>query len=236
VKVWKNVGMELRDPETGGWVLCDDGRFDPIYEHLAGRGVAVLMHIGEPLACWTSLAEMERQGSPHLGYYRNNPQWHWHGRADVPSHAQLMAARDRVMEKHPSLTVVGAHYGSHEYDLAEVAERFDRYPNYRVDTSGRLGDLALRTAEDRDGVRDFHRRYADRILWGIDWVMSQPLSGRPKVVDALLDRYDRERRFYETGETLDFGGSTVRGLDLSDDVLAAVRCETATKTYGVFKD
>lgn len=33
------------------------------------------------------------------------------------------------------------HIGSLEYDVSEVAKRFERYPNFAVDVSARLGDL-----------------------------------------------------------------------------------------------
>jgi hypothetical protein len=103
-KIWKNVGMELKSP-AGGYVLPDDPILDPIYAHLAKRGWTLLAHIAEPLACWQPLDP----ASPHYSYYKDNPQWHMHGRSDVPSHQQLMAARDHVLEKHPKLRFVGAH-------------------------------------------------------------------------------------------------------------------------------
>jgi predicted TIM-barrel fold metal-dependent hydrolase len=233
-KVWKNVGMELRDPASGGFVFVDDPRFTPIFEHLAARGCPALMHIGEPLACWRALDP----ASPHYGYYKSCPQWHWFGRTDVPSHEQLMAARDRVLERHPGLHVIGAHYGSHEYDVGEVARRFDRYANFTVDTSARMGDIAMQTRHDREAVRRFFIRYADRLLWGVDWVFSQPASAmsadqRHGAAEALRRTYDTERRFFTTDEQLTIAGQPVRGLALPADVAHKLMLGNARRIYGV---
>ncbi|MFW5814391.1 MAG: amidohydrolase family protein [Spirochaetota bacterium] len=175
VKAWKNIGMELRRAD-GSWVMIDDPLFDPIYAFLARESVPMVMHIGEPLACWEPLDER----SPHYTYYRDHPQWHLCGRTDVPSHADLVAARDRVLAKHPELRVVGAHLGSLEYDVGEVAERLDRYPNFAVDISARLGDLMRQRASD---VAEFLTRYADRVIFGTGRVefarQSSPGLGLP---------------------------------------------------------
>jgi predicted TIM-barrel fold metal-dependent hydrolase len=237
VKVWKNVGMELRDPATGAYVFVDDARFDPVFAHLARTGRPTLMHIGEPLACWRPLDP----DCPHFGYYSANPQWHWHGRPHVPSHAALMAARDRVMERHPDLVLIGAHYGSHEYDLNEVAARFERFPNFLVDTSARTGDLARHVARDRDAVRSFFAQYAGRILWGVDWVFTKPFSATaasdPARAAALLANvkagYERELAFFTTDAEMQIGKTTARGLGLSDSVRERVMRGNARSVYGL---
>ncbi len=238
-KIWKNVGMDLRDADAS-FVFCDDDRFDPIYEHLAAIGKPLLMHIGEPLACWQSLDEMEAAGSPHLGYYRACPEWHWHGRADVPSHARLIASRDRVCQKHPALTVIGAHYGSLEFDLDEVASRLRRYPNVHVDTSARMGDIAIQAAANRAKVRDFFSEFANRILWGLDWVMTQPLGDlEPNRAKATLDRlataYGEERRFFLTDDLIVSGSTCVEGLALDEATADRLFVRNAQQVYGVFE-
>ncbi len=231
-KVWKNIGMDLRDPATGDFVLIDDPRFEPIFAHLAQAKIPLLMHIGEPLACWRPLDER----SPHFSYYRDNPQWHWHARADVPSHEHLMAVRDRIIERHPTLTVIGAHYATHEYDFAELARRFDRYPNFRVDTSARLADAALLAARDYPATRSFFIHHADRILWGIDWVLSRPPSTvsedrRKNLAVGLRQRYELEWRFFATDDEMTINGNIVRGLALPADALRKIFFENAAETY-----
>jgi Amidohydrolase len=231
-KVWKNVGMDLRDPVSGAYVLVDDERFNPVFAYLQKIARPLLMHIGEPMACWSALDP----ASPHYAYYSKNPQWHWHGRSDVPSHPQLMAARDRVIERFARLTVIGAHFGSLESDFTALAERFDRYPNFFVDTSARLGDVALLARRDYNATKEFFIRYADRILWGIDWVVIQPTSQLPlerreQLQRSLRHQYELEWRFYSTDDELLIDNRPTRGLKLSADVLKRTFADTARRIY-----
>ena len=156
VKIWKEVGMEIKDRQ-GRFILPDDPLFDPIYAFLAKRGKPLLAHLAEPLDAWRPLDPE----SVHYGYYSKNPEWHLHGRGGFPSHAELVASRDRILERHPRLTVIGAHLGSLEHDVDELARRLDRYPNFSVDCSARTADL---TRQPPDKVRAFLVRHQDRVL------------------------------------------------------------------------
>jgi predicted TIM-barrel fold metal-dependent hydrolase len=227
-KVWKNIGMEIRKP-SGEFLMIDDPLFDPIYEYLARSGRTLLMHIGEPLACWQPLEE----GKPHYGYYRDHPEWHMYTKPQYPSHQEIIAARDRVLAKHPRLRVVGAHLGSLEYDVAGIAKRLDAYPNFAVDTSARMGDLAF---QDRETVRQFVKAYQDRVLWGTDMVMREALSGMPdEDRQARLEWaegvWQREFRYYETAEMFQVARREVQGLALSPEVLEKLYHSNAAKWY-----
>ena len=229
-KVWKNIGMEVRNPE-GDLVLVDDPLFEPIFAHRAKIQKPLLMHIAEPLACWQPLT----QESPHREYYTNNPEWHMYGRQDMPSHARLIASRDAVLAKHPTLRVIGAHLGSLEYDVAEVARRLERYPNFAVDISARLGDLMY---QDGERVREFFDRFADRILFGTDIVARTPHSSltpsdRAQQIATLEDSYADHFRYFNTDEVLTHRGATTRGIHLSDEVLEKFYRANARQWYAL---
>lgn len=227
-KVWKNLGMEVRTP-AGDWLMVDDPLFEPIFTHLERLDIPLLTHIAEPLACWRPLSE----AGPHQAYYQRHPEWHMHGRDDVPSHERLIAARDAVVERHPRLRVIGAHLGSLEYDVAEVAKRLERYPNFAVDTSARLGDLM---AQDGEAVRAFFLRYADRILFGTDVVMRAAHSGLPaaerdRQLAQLAASYDDHARYFETDQSLRHGGVSGRGIHLPEHVLERLYRRNALDWY-----
>src|SRR4051812_48033696 len=57
IKVWKNVGMQLRD-STGKLVMLDDARLKPVFDYMESRGIALLDHQGEPYNCWLPLDKM----------------------------------------------------------------------------------------------------------------------------------------------------------------------------------
>ena len=121
VKIWKEVGLELKRPD-GAFLLPDDSILDPVYAHLASRRKPLLAHLAEPREAWLPL---DPKGV-HYGYYSRNPQWHLYGKPEFPSHARLMDARDHILAKHPSLVVIGAHIGSLEYDVDEAAKRLEQ--------------------------------------------------------------------------------------------------------------
>lgn len=228
VKIWKNVGMEDRTP-AGDFLHSDDSVFDPIYAWLTKHERPLLMHIAEPLACWLPLDP----ASPHYGYYCKNPKWHMHGREDIPSHATIIAARDRMMAKHPNLRVIGAHFGSMEYDLNEIAKRLDAFPNFAVDTSARLADFAM---HDRTKCIDFIERYQDRILWGTDPVIGPPKEGesdaeRQKVWAWMRSVYETEFAFYGSGADVTINKQTRRGLGLSELLQQKLFADNARRWY-----
>lgn len=232
VKVWKNVGMELRDPATGDWVYVDDPRFDPVFRYLESRGTPLLTHIAEPIAAWSPLDPR----NPHYGYYSHAKQWHWFGRTDVPSHDRLIASRDALLERYPKLPLVGLHLGSQEHDLSAVAERLRRYPQYRVDTGGRIGDMAVHAAERPGVLREFLREFAGRVFWGVDWVITKPWTELPdeqqaRQAEAIGRHYALERRFYETTNALTVGPVATVGLGLSGELLEMLRWKAAWGFY-----
>lgn len=227
-KVWKNIGMSARKP-SGEFLMVDDPIFDPIYAYLARSGRTVLMHIGEPLACWQPLDEND----PHYAYYSAHPAWHMYGKAGYPSYQELMDARDHVLAKFPQMRVVGAHLGSLEYSVKEIAKRLDRYPNFAVDTSARTKDLAC---QDREAVRAFFSTYADRVLFGTDAVIRESHRAmsqeeRSAALAGMAERYEREFAYYERDREMEVAGRTVRGLGLATGVLEQLYYGNAARWY-----
>lgn len=229
VKIWKNVGMEVIKP-SGQYLMVDDPIYDPIYDFLEQQNTTLLLHIGEPRSCWLPLDD---PADPHYGYYSQNPQWHMYGRNDMPSHQDLIDARDRMVAGHPGLRVIGAHMASLEYDVNAVAQRLDEFPNFAVDTSARLLDLAL---QDTASVRAFVERYRDRILFGTDIVDSTPWSSLP--ADDIADKAPRtqtrianELAWYEQSTDMTIRDRTVRGLGLAPDLLEDIVKNNAERWY-----
>ena len=227
-KVWKNIGMELKD-EDGQFVQIDHPIFSPILEHLEREGHTLIAHLGEPLACWQPLDP----GNPHYGYYSQNLEWHLYGRSGFPSHGEIIAARDRVLERHPGLKFVGAHLGSLEFDVSEIAARFDRYPNFLVDTSERLGDLMC---QDPDKVRAFFLEYSDRILFGTDIVMLEPFSTlSPETVtrrcEEMREVFNAWFQYLETNQSVSHVGQSSPGIHLPESVLNRVYLENAAAAF-----
>lgn len=220
VKIYKSIGMELRT-EGGAYVLPDDAVFEPIFAALAQRGVPVYAHLAEPIAAWQALDPR----SPDYDYYRNNPSWYVHGRAGVPSKDAILAARDRLLEKHPRLRVVGCHLGSMEEDVDDIARRLDRFPNFAVDTAARVVHLML---QPREKVRAFLIHYQDRVIYGTDLGI-MPGEDAAKVARKAEDRYARDWAYFATGQTIEHEGRKITGLSLPDSVLRRLFRENAIR-------
>lgn len=194
----------------------------------------MIMHIGEPRACWRPVTEP----SPHADYYREHPEWHMYGRADMPSHGELVDARDRVLHKHPRLRVVGAHLGSLEYDVSEVADRLDRYPNFAVDVSARLGDLLTQNSRT---VAEFLNAYADRVIFGTDVVAKDSLAAaseerRQAVRESLRRTYRDYTRYFETDEIVSHAGEQAEGVALSEAVISRIYRKNALDWYPALRN
>ena len=93
VKVWKNIGMDVRD-KTGALIMIDDPKLDPIFDHLERRGIVLMGHLGEPKNCWLPLDQMTVNNDRN--YFRRNPQYHMYLRPDMPTYQQQIDARDQL--------------------------------------------------------------------------------------------------------------------------------------------
>jgi predicted TIM-barrel fold metal-dependent hydrolase len=233
VKIWKEVGLELKRPD-GSFVLPDDPIFDPVYAHLTLRRKPLLAHLAEPREAWLPL---DPKGV-HYGYYSRNPKWHLYGRPEFPTHARLMESRDHILAKHPNLVVIGAHIGSLEWDVDEVAKRLDTYPNFHVEVSARTRDL---TRQPPAKVRAFFVKYQDRILYGVDrsWMPHRTPEVKPTDADRqkfatdLEAQYRRDWDYYAGTGSITYGAETVEGLGLPKDVLAKLYWKNAERVIGV---
>lgn len=228
-KIGKNIGMLVQHPD-GRYVQVDDPVFEPIFRWLADHGHPLIAHIAEPMACWQPLDEK----NPYRHYYSKHPEWHMYGRTDRPHHRDMIAARDRVIERHPTLRFIGAHLGSLEYDVSQLAERFDKYPNFAVDTSGRarIGDLGR---QDRELVRGFFIKYQDRLMFGSDRSARGQLTMTPEQLAvshaALTDALQLGWDYYATEKTVDVNGQACQGLALPKEVLAKLFGENAKRWF-----
>jgi predicted TIM-barrel fold metal-dependent hydrolase len=233
VKIWKEVGLELKRPD-GSFLLPDDPVFDSVYAHIASRRKPLLAHLAEPREAWLPLDPT----SVHYGYYSRNPRWHLYSRPEFPSHARLMEARDHILAKHPDLVVIGAHIGSLEYDVDEVARRLDAYPNFHVEVSARTNDL---TRQPAGKVRAFFQKYQDRILYGVDrsWMphrtpdVTPTDDARRKFAADLEAQYRRDWDYYAGTGSIPYGANTVEALGLPNDVLEKFYWKNAERIIGV---
>jgi len=165
VKIWKNIGMSLKDSD-GRYVMPDDPRLAPIIERLERDHIVLLGHQAEPLNCWLPFDKMTVRSD--RDYFREHPQYYMYQHPETPAHDTILAARDRMLEAHPALHFDAVHLASLEWDVDKVAYFLDRFPNANVDLAARLVHLEFQASKSPKKVRQFLMRYQDRILYGSD--------------------------------------------------------------------
>ena len=220
VKIYKTIGMEIKT-KAGKYLMPDDPAFNPVYEDIAAHHRTVVAHLAEPDSCW----EPPNPASPDYEYYEQHPQEYAYAHPEWPSKAAILAARDHVLAKYPKLRVVGAHLGSMEADLNEMAQRFDRYPNFAVDTAARVPYFIL---QPREQVRAFLIKYQDRILYATDLVV-MPQDNTEKALQEWTSTYERDWKFFATDQTVEYKGHNARGLRLPESVLRKLYRDNAIR-------
>lgn len=247
VKVWKEIGMQLKDGK-GNFIQIDDPVFEPIFRYIMDNKKTLFMHIGDPPTYWIHTGS---DGLRDAWYKEGQGVWNRIGkfRGEV-SFDRLMLARDEVLRRYPEMRFVGCHMGNLSYDLDQLAERLDKYPNYAVETSFSLPFLM---GQARDKVRNFFQKYSSRLLYGSD--ISGGLIASPYLVDMskiqvkwteeeiqmemqdLMEKYEYEFNYFTTEEEFDRGNYIVRGLNLPEEVLSRLFYENAVLWVpGIDKD
>jgi predicted TIM-barrel fold metal-dependent hydrolase len=221
VKVWKNIGMEIKD-SAGKYVNFDDPILQPIYQDIAAHNKTLIVHAADPDAAWTT----KYVTAAGAKYYADNPEWDMSKKPDAPQKTAILDARDRLVAMNPNLRVVGAHLGSMETQLDELGKRLDRYPNFAVDTAARVGRLTLAS---RDQVRAFILKYQDRILYGSDLSFDSEARHKNVTAETWERQYLLDWRYFSTDDTFDYHGHMVEGLNLSLPVLEKLYHDNAIR-------
>jgi predicted TIM-barrel fold metal-dependent hydrolase len=195
IKFFKVMGLGARDA-AGKLIPVDDPRFDPIMERAARLNAIVALHIGDPVAFFAPpTPDNERYDE-----LKQAPDWSFYGQ-DYPPFAELMAARDRLIARHPKTTFLLIHVGNYPENLQHVAATLDRFPNVYTDTSARVPEIGRKPAAE---VRAFFERFQDRILFGTDLAISPygyqlgSVSEKEPTFDDAVEFYRRHYRYFET--------------------------------------
>jgi predicted TIM-barrel fold metal-dependent hydrolase len=222
VKIYKVMGMEMKN-KAGKWVMADDPAFEPIYRDIASHHRTLIAHLAEPDSCW----QPPNPASPDYSYYKEHPGEYAYAHPEWPSKAAILAARDHLVAENPKLRVVGAHLGSMETNVNDIARHFDRYPNFAVDMAARIPYFML---QPRDKVRAFLLKYQDRALYATDLVVFP----RSKTQDTLAEfrtTYARDWKFFSTDQNVEYMGHIYQGLALPRPVLRKLFHDNALRWF-----
>ena len=227
LKILKTLGLYLREGITSGTLVkIDDSRFDPMWDACGQLNLPVAIHVSDPIAFFTPTDRFNERYEE----LNNHPDWSFHG-GDFPSNHELIAARNRVMARHPKTQFVALHVGNFAENLQNVSENLDRFANMFVDIAARIGELGRQPTTSRK----FFEKYQDRILFGTDATPHGDEFPQQVFNDKLYEIYFR---FLETeDEYFDYapakippqGRWRIYGINLSDTILRKVYYENSAR-------
>ncbi len=228
VKVWKDIGMTFRNADST-FIMIDDPRFDPIFDFIESQNKTLVNHTAEPKNCWLPLDEMTVSGDS--SYFAENPEYHMFLHPDYPSREELLAARDRMLKKHPNLRYVGCHLGSMEWSVDEQAVWLDEFPNYGLDMAARIVHFQV---QDSEKVRDFIIKYQDQLLYGTDIAISDRgnnTTTKESMQNIVNDVWLNDWEYFATDHVLvnSDNGKEFKGLNLPESVLKKIYHDNAMK-------
>jgi predicted TIM-barrel fold metal-dependent hydrolase len=215
VKIFKQFGLGYRNP-NGSLIKIDDTRWDPIWEACGKLGLPIIIHTSDPAAFFLDIDETnERWEELH-----RHPEWSFP--ADkFPSRQELLAARNRVIKRHPRTTFIGAHVANNPEDLETVAAWLNEFPNLYVGFASRIGELGRQPYT----ARRFFTQHSTRILFSTDGPWPET---RVRLYWRFLETFDEHFPYSEK----DFppqGFWQIYGLGLPDNVLKRVYYENALR-------
>jgi predicted TIM-barrel fold metal-dependent hydrolase len=231
LKILKTLGLYLRENIVSGTLVkIDDPRFDPMWDACGQLNLPVAIHISDPVAFFTPTDRFNERYEE----LNNHPDWSFYG-GDFPSNAELIAARNRVMARHPKTQFVTLHVGNFSENLQNVGENLDRFPNMSVDIAARIGELGRQPV----AARKFFDKYQDRILFATDATPHGDEFPQQVFNDQLYEIY---YRFLETeDEYFDYapakippqGRWRIYGINLPESILRKVYSGNAAQLLRV---
>ena len=215
LKLFKRFGLDYKNPD-GSLMAIDDPRWDPIWAACGQLGFPVIVHTADPAAFFLPIDKTnERWEELH-----RRPQWSFP--ADkFPPRDELLAARNRVIAKHPKTNFIGAHGANNSEDLATVSKWLDKYPNLYVEFASRIGELGRQPYT----ARKFLIKYQDRVLYGTDGPWPEARIVQYWRFFQTFDEYFP----YSEKEFPPQGFWNIYGVGLPDDVLKKIYHENVLK-------
>jgi predicted TIM-barrel fold metal-dependent hydrolase len=118
--------------------------------------IPVNVHVADHPSCWQPLGPHQERTPDFQGF-------NLYGK-DVPTYDELLATRDRLLEKQPQTTFIFCHLSNQGNDLAALSKVLERFPNLFLDISARDYEAGRQPKT----AATFMKRYAKRILFGTD--------------------------------------------------------------------
>jgi predicted TIM-barrel fold metal-dependent hydrolase len=215
IKMWEgkpSVYVHLPDRLEGSL-------YAPYWKWAETQAYPITIHMADPQRFW----DPARAGLDRWSFVGD----------EYPTREQMYAETERILNRHPRLKMIFAHFLFFWDDLPRAARFLDAHPSVVFDlTPAVAGYLDL--SENRDAARAFFLHYQDRLIYGTD------IGAGPVVDPQAPFEPEKEigqswlvRAFLETdwdialpagigAVTNQFAGKQLRGIALPNDVLEKI--------------
>ncbi len=182
-----------------------------LWERLEAEQFPVVLHVNDPDEFW------EAERCPD--WARQNG-WDYSD-GTFPTKEELYAEVDDILERHPRLKIIFAHFYFLSLDLERAAGFLDAHPSACFDLAPHL-DMYRDFSRNPAAARDFFLRYQERILYGTD-TDTRALVRGPEGLRFMQSLPVLIRSFLEQeGEFALPGGERHHGLGLPRQALEKI--------------
>jgi len=195
-------------------IAMDSDYFEPFFARVEELGVPLLWHVADPPEFWH--ADLTPKWAADHG---------WGYDETFPPYEQILGEVGNVLDRHPRLRVIFAHFLFLSGDLVRAGALLDRFAGVHLDLAPGI-ELYYNLSRDVAASREFFVRYADRIIFGSDIFGSLTLeraAHRAGIVRRFLETADEFRVPKGADEILGPPeDGIIRGLDLPKDALERI--------------
>lgn len=135
----------------------DSQVYAPYWAHMAETLTPLVFHVNDPEEFWD--ADLCPGWARQMGWF--------YGDGTYINNEEQYRQVLTVLERHPSLNVIFAHFFFLSAQLERLSGYLDRFPNMKVDLTPGI-EMYMNFARDPQKSRDFFIKYQDRIVYGTD--------------------------------------------------------------------
>ena len=217
----KGRGLYYCQPEAWG-MHPDDPRLDPLFDKCIELGLPLNIHFGDDIWMYEN-KDIHNDGLMSGWTFAIDSSMR-EGMGTFIGREGMIGIMENTLKRHPENTIIACHFGNLTYDLNQLSELLDTYPNLYIDNSAKYAEIATIPRF----AAEFYRQYQDRILFGTDWV---PTAEMNRIAFRILETLDEH--FYAIGYfglPLSIGYHwPMNGLGLEEEVLRKVYRNNALK-------
>jgi predicted TIM-barrel fold metal-dependent hydrolase len=203
------------------------------WARMAERQVPFIFHVNDPEEFWDS---------DRIPVWAREMGWFYGDGTYIDNEAQYTEVL-HVLDRHPDLKVIFAHFFFLSAQLPRLAEYLDRYPNMCIDLVPGI-EMYFNLSTDPEASRTFFIRYQDRIFYGTD-IGAKTLLATPEAgieFEESWARVNLVRTFLESedefwlpeGDGFLFGQQKTpfQGLGLPEDVFEKIYFKNFERLVG----